>query len=138
MKSTDSRTLVAWLKIGTLCNYRMHLLSFISRATSLFPEQIKMLTGYTAKPQFLKKLTWICLNHSKEIRYIDTVRAFHFGTNYIVEVDIILPENMTVKEAHNIGEPLQQKLENISNVERAFVHLDYEFEHDPNTEHKVV
>ncbi|XP_064642390.1 uncharacterized protein LOC135496803 [Lineus longissimus] len=101
-------------------------------------KQIKMLTGYTAKPHFLKKLTWVCLNHSEEIRYIDTVRAFHFGTNYIVEVDIVLPENMTVKEAHNIGEPLQQKLEKMPNVERAFVHLDYEFEHDPNTEHKVV
>ncbi|XP_013390153.1 metal tolerance protein 9 isoform X2 [Lingula anatina] len=101
-------------------------------------EQIKLLTGYTANPKFLQKLTWIGLNHSEKIQQIDTVRAFHFGNNYIVEVDIVLPETMTLKEAHDIGEPLQQKLERLPEVERAFVHLDYEFEHRPSDEHKVV
>ncbi|CAG2200219.1 unnamed protein product [Mytilus edulis] len=67
----------------------------------------------------------------------DTVRAFHFGNNFLVEVDIVLPEDMTLKEAHDIGEPLQQKLERLKEVERAFVHLDYEFEHNPLTEHKM-
>lgn len=45
---------------------------------------------------------------------------------------------MTLKEAHDIGEPLQQKLESLPEVERAFVHLDYEFEHRPSDEHKQV
>uniref|UniRef100_A0ABM0MB20 Phospholipase B-like n=1 Tax=Saccoglossus kowalevskii TaxID=10224 RepID=A0ABM0MB20_SACKO len=44
-------------------------------------------------------------------------------------VDIVLPENMTLKEAHNIGEPLQRKLERLKDIERAFVHIDYEFTH---------
>lgn len=100
--------------------------------------QIKMLTGHTAKPDFLKKLTWICVNHHKKIQYVDTVRAFHFGNNFLVEVDIVLPEEMTLKEAHDIGEPLQQKLERLREVERAFVHIDYEYEHDPKDEHKTV
>ncbi|CAG2200205.1 Metal tolerance protein 9,Metal tolerance protein 10,Metal tolerance protein 11,Metal tolerance protein 5,Metal tolerance protein 7,Metal tolerance protein 4,Metal tolerance protein 3,Metal tolerance protein 6,Putative metal tolerance protein C3 [Mytilus edulis] len=99
--------------------------------------QIKMLTGHTAKPDFLKKLTWICVNHHPKVQYVDTVRAFHFGNNFLVEVDIVLPEDMTLKEAHDIGEPLQQKLERLKEVERAFVHLDYEFEHNPLTEHKM-
>lgn len=55
-----------------------------------------------------------------------------------MEVDIVLPEDMTLKEAHDIGEPLQQKLESLPEVERAFVHLDYEFEHRPSDEHKQV
>jgi cation diffusion facilitator family transporter len=101
-------------------------------------EQITLLTGHTAKPEFLNKLTWLALNHNKEIKYIDTVRAFHFGTNFLVELDIVLPEDMNLKDAHDIGEALQQKLEKFPEVERAFVHLDYEFEHHPNIEHKVV
>ena len=49
---------------------------------------------------------------------IDTVRAFYFGTAYLVEVDIVLPENMVLKEAHDIGESLQKKIEDIPDVER--------------------
>ncbi|ESO88767.1 hypothetical protein LOTGIDRAFT_234372 [Lottia gigantea] len=101
-------------------------------------EQIKLLTGHTAKPDFLSKITWMCLNHHKSVLQIDTVRAFHFGNNFLVEVDIVLPEEMTLKTAHDIGEALQQKLEKLTDVERAFVHLDYESEHRPEEEHKLL
>ena len=101
-------------------------------------EQTKLLTGHTANPNFLSKITWICLNHHEDIVLIDTVRAFHFGTNFLVEVDIVLPENMSLKESHNIGESLQQKLEKFPTVERAFVHLDYETTHHPSEEHKPI
>ncbi|KAK0061246.1 metal tolerance protein 11 [Biomphalaria pfeifferi] len=101
-------------------------------------EQMKLLTGHTARPDFISKLTWICFNHHPLIQHIDTVRAFHFGNNFLVEVDIILPMEMTLKEAHDIGESLQSRLENVAEVERAFVHLDYEFTHKPYSEHKRV
>lgn len=55
-----------------------------------------------------------------------------------MEVDIVLPEEMNLREAHNIGEALQSKLEKLEEVERAFVHLDFEREHHPSSEHKVV
>lgn len=99
---------------------------------------MKLLTGHTADPHFLSKITWICLNHHEDIVLIDTVRAFHFGNNFLVEVDIVLPEDMSLKEGHNIGESLQQKLEKFPLVERAFVHLDYETTHHPHEEHKPV
>lgn len=72
---------------------------------------------------------------SPAIIAIDTVRAFHLGPKYVVEVDIVLPENMPLREAHDIGESLQIKLEELEQVERAFVHLDYEYMHKP--EHKA-
>jgi len=100
--------------------------------------QIKMLTGHTARPEFLKKITWIAVSHSHKITHIETVRAFHFGNNFLVEVDIVLPKTMALLEAHDIGETLQAKLEKLEDVERAFVHLDYDIEHDPGTEHKAV
>jgi len=97
-----------------------------------------MVTGHTARPDFLSKLTWISMNHHVKVTHVDTVRAFHFGNDFLVEVDIVLPADMTLMEAHDIGESLQQRLENLQGVERAFVHLDYETEHNPTMEHKKV
>ena len=87
--------------------------------------------GKTASPDYLQKLTYLCWNHHKDIRHIDTVRAYTFGSHYFVEVDIVLPSDMPLQEAHDIGEALQEKLESLPDIERAFVHLDYEYSHRP-------
>ena len=100
-------------------------------------EQIKNLVGHTADRRFLSKLTWIAANHDKRIETVDTVRAYTFGVNYLVEVDVQLSPDMALQEAHDIGESLQQKLESLDEVERAFVHLDFETIHSPSTEHKL-
>ncbi|CAF1170018.1 unnamed protein product, partial [Adineta ricciae] len=84
-------------------------------------EQVRNLTGYAAEPEFLQKITWITLNHSPLIQKIDTVRAFHFGISFLVEVELILPESMSLKEAHDIGDSLKCKLENLPEVELAYV-----------------
>ncbi|KAF2546650.1 hypothetical protein F2Q70_00020010 [Brassica cretica] len=62
-----------------------------------------------------------------------SLRTYTFGSHYSVEVDIVLPEDMRLQEAHNIGET-QEMLEQLVEVERAFVHIDFEFTHLP--EHK--
>ena len=99
--------------------------------------QVKNLVGRTAKRRFLNMLTWIAANHHKSIEAVDTVRAYTFGVNYLVEVDIQLAPDMQLQEAHDIGESLQQKLESLDEVERAFVHLDFETLHSPTIEHKL-
>lgn len=43
----------------------------------------------------------------------------------------MLPPEMPLSESHDIGEALQIKLESLPNVERAFVHADYETSHKP-------
>ena len=97
-----------------------------------------MLTGFRADPDFLAKVTWMAMHHDPNITHIETVDAYHFGNNFLVRVDIVLPESMPLRDAHDIGESLQRKLESIPLVERAFVHVDYEFLHKPSSEHKVV
>ncbi|KAI9122823.1 hypothetical protein K1719_005712 [Acacia pycnantha] len=92
------------------------------------------LVGQSAPPEFLQKLTYLVLRHP-EVKRVDTVRAYTFGVLYFVEVDIELPEDLPLKEAHAIGETLQIKLEKLPDVERAFVHLDFECDHKP--EHSV-
>ncbi|OIT03222.1 PREDICTED: metal tolerance protein 11 isoform X1 [Nicotiana attenuata] len=94
-------------------------------------ENVNSLVGKSAAPEYLQKLTYLCWNHHKAIRHIDTVRAYTFGSHYFVEVDIVLPADMPLQEAHDIGESLQEKLELLPEIERAFVHLDYEYSHKP-------
>lgn len=101
-------------------------------------EQSKLLIGQTASPDFLKKLTFIAMNHHRDVSQVDTVRAYHFGQNFLVEVHVVLDPNMTLRDVHDIEESLQKKLEKLDEVERAFVHVDFETEHDPLTEHKRV
>ncbi|CAF3015876.1 unnamed protein product [Rotaria socialis] len=98
---------------------------------------IRNLTGVTADPDFLNLITWIVINFSPHLTKIDTVKAFHFGTDLHVEVDIGLPGDMRIQQAHDIGANLQRKLESLSEIERAFVHIDYEFNHKAD-EHKQI
>lgn len=100
-------------------------------------EQLKNLVGHRADRRFLSKLTYLAAEHSQHIQKVDTVRAYSFGVRYLVEVHIVLESAMPLQEAHNIGESLQLKLESLDEVERAFVHLDYEYSHSPSSEHKL-
>ncbi|XP_071712392.1 metal tolerance protein 4-like [Rutidosis leptorrhynchoides] len=98
-------------------------------------ENAVSLVGQSAPPEVLQKLTYLVTRHPK-VKRVDTVRAYTFGVLYFVEVDIELPEELSLKEAHAIGETLQVKIEKLPEVERAFVHLDFECDHKP--EHNVL
>lgn len=88
--------------------------------------QVRNLTGYTAPAQILQQLTWIAFHHSPLVRKIDTVRAYHFGTHFLVEVDVLLPNDLRLAEAVHVAIGLEQKIEALPDVERAFVHLNCE------------
>lgn len=99
-------------------------------------ENIKRLTGQGASADDLKQLTYMAYRFSKKIIAVDTVRAYYIGDRLLVEVDIVLPPDMALRECHDIGENLQMALESMENVERAFVHLDYTADHE--IEHRRV
>jgi hypothetical protein len=63
-------------------------------------------------------------------------RAYHAGQNYYVEVDVVMDEELPLKVTHDVGQSLQRKLEGLADVERAFVHVDYDHFHDVHEEHK--
>ncbi|CAF4679643.1 unnamed protein product [Rotaria sp. Silwood1] len=118
------------------------IVSVIMCATSaqvILETQVRHLTGITAEPLFLQRITHLVYNFRPDIvTKIDTVRAFHCGTKFFVEVDIGLPGSMPLAIAHEIGQQLQEQIEKLDDVERAFVHLDFEFTHLPYSEHKIV
>eukprot|EP00128_Syssomonas_multiformis_P005902 Colp12_sorted_trinity150504_noHs@15144 len=98
-------------------------------------ENIQLLAGKVAPSEDIKRLIFVSMHHDPRILQVDTCRAFHVGTNLFVEVDIVLDPLMSVREAHDVAESLQEKLESLGNVDRAFVHIDYETTHRP--EHKI-
>ena len=75
-------------------------------------EQVKYLTGRSASPEFLKQLTWVCFNHDEKIVAIDTVRAFHFGMRFLVEIDICLPPTMVSVLSKKTKKEKKKKKEN--------------------------
>lgn len=108
-----------------------------------------LLIGVTAEPNVLSHITYICkslrnplgiglltvwmiaMTHSDQVKAIDTVRAYYSGPRLIVEVDIVMEANESLKYTHDVAEELQMKLESLPDVERAYVHVDYETSHAP-------
>lgn len=87
-------------------------------------EQVERLVGLQAEQEFIDQIRTLGDVHHPMMK-TDIVRAYHFGNNYLVEMEVILPEDMCVREAHDISLSLQNKVEELDNVERAFVHVDY-------------
>ena len=57
---------------------------------------------------------------------LDTVRAYHYGPRFLVELDIVMAEGTPLRESHDCGVLLQHKIEALASVERCFVHIDYQ------------
>jgi hypothetical protein len=91
------------------------------------------LVGRASEPQFLEKYRTMGNNFHEQM-LVDIVRAYHYGSRYLVEIEVIHPADMRVKESHDIALGLQMALEQEPEVERCFVHVDYmtrsEDEHD--------
>ena len=51
--------------------------------------------------------------------------------DYFVEVDVVMDANTPLWKAHDISQQLQDKIEVLPNVDRAFVHVDHETTHVP-------
>jgi len=54
-----------------------------------------------------------------------------FFKDYFVEVDVVMDANTPLWKAHDISQQLQDKIEVLPNVGRAFVHVDHETTHIP-------
>jgi divalent metal cation (Fe/Co/Zn/Cd) transporter len=66
---------------------------------------------------------------------VDVVRAYHFGPKFLVELEVVLPRDTLLFESHDLGMELQYEIESREEVERCFVHIDYETR--PYDEHVV-
>jgi len=102
----------------------------LSWTKTIFHE-FTLLAGKSASHQFIQLITYKIVTFSNDIVQIDTVRAYHSGPSYFVEVNVVMPPDTPLWKAHDVSQLLQDKLRDLPGVERAFVHVDYEARHEP-------
>ncbi|KAI1079284.1 cation efflux family-domain-containing protein [Whalleya microplaca] len=110
------------------------LISGIWLRTAL--KEFLLLVGVVASVEMQQLITYVCLTHSAAIQGIDTVRVYHSGPRLIAEVDIVMNPDASLRTTHDVAEALQFKLEELPDVERAYVHVDYETTHKPEHAYK--
>ncbi|KAJ5624884.1 hypothetical protein N7510_001193 [Penicillium lagena] len=93
--------------------------------------EFQLLIGVTADTKMQQLITYISMTHSPLITAIDTVRSYTSGPRLLVEVDIVMDPTESLRATHDVAEELQIKLESLPDVERAYVHVDYETTHKP-------
>lgn len=93
--------------------------------------EFQLLIGVSADTGMLQHLTYLSMTHAPSILALDTVRAWYSGPRLIVEVDVVMHAEESLRETHDVAEALQIKLESLPNVDRAYVHVDYETSHAP-------
>lgn len=93
-------------------------------STSL--HHIDTLAGAAASADERNVLLYLTMRFARPIRQIQGLNAYHAGDKLNVEADIVLDEDTSLRDAHDLGESLQYVLESVPTVDRAFVHLDYE------------
>ncbi|CAK7566765.1 MAG: hypothetical protein SEPTF4163_004717 [Sporothrix epigloea] len=98
--------------------------------------EFMLLVGVVASVETQQLITYVCVTHSPAVQQIDTVRVYHSGPRLIAEVDVVMARNATLGETHDVAEELQSKLECLPDIERAYVHVDYETTHKPEHAYK--
>ena len=97
-------------------------------------EQIEHLTGRAAPEEFIEDIVSMA-NAFDDRLEVDHVRAYHFGPKFLVELEVVMPKETLLFESHDVGMELQYEIESREEVERCFVHIDYQTR--PYDEHVV-
>jgi divalent metal cation (Fe/Co/Zn/Cd) transporter len=109
----------------------------IWRWLDVLREQVYKLVGKNAPAEFVERVSQMVREHHPQME-LDVVRVYYFGSRFAVEVEVVLPWNMTLLASHDICLNLQHKIEAFEEVERCHVHADYmkrdEPEHKPERE----
>lgn len=88
-------------------------------------DQVNMLVGKEAHPEFLDKVKEMAKGHHPDAQ-LDIVRAYHFGPKFLVEVELVMDRKTPLEKSHDVGMLLQDEIEHMDECERCFVHIDYQ------------
>ena len=72
-------------------------------------EHIDKIVGRSAPAEFLEELVQLTSAHHEFLSY-DACRAYHIGQHYLVELDVCMPADMSVRDSHDIAIDLQHKV----------------------------
>lgn len=82
-------------------------------------DHIKHLTGAAAPPQIRNAILYLTMRFAKTIKQITAVQAYYAGDRVSVEIDLVVDEEMGLRDSHDLGESLQYVVESLPVVERA-------------------
>ncbi|KAI9717942.1 MAG: hypothetical protein M1828_007034 [Chrysothrix sp. TS-e1954] len=88
-------------------------------------ENVARLTGVGVSDRVLKKMIFICWRFAPLVNSYKSITAYHAGDGVWVEVDLIMDERTPLEHTHDVSETLQYCLEGLTEVDRAFVTVDY-------------
>ena len=71
--------------------------------------QVDKMIGKGAPADFIQNLEELAKTHHADMA-LDNIRAYYFGQRFIVEMEVVLPSTMTVRESHDIALILQHKV----------------------------
>ncbi|KAJ6620815.1 CDF-like metal transporter [Mycena sp. CBHHK59/15] len=98
--------------------------------------QFLLLAGVAAPLEFQQLVIYKAMMFADDITMIDSCSVYHAGPDYVVELDIVMEADTPLWKAHDLSQALQDKIEQLPNVGRAFVHVDHEISHKP--EHRKI
>ena len=67
------------------------------------------IVGISAPADFVDRLGAMAAAHHERLR-VDVIRAYYFGARFLVEMEVVMPSAMSVKESHDIALSLQHKV----------------------------
>ncbi|KAJ7695990.1 hypothetical protein B0H17DRAFT_1198311 [Mycena rosella] len=90
-----------------------------------------LLAGVAGPIEFQQFVIYKAMMFADGIKQIDSCTVYHAGPDYVVELDIVMEADTPLWKAHDLSQTLQDKIEQMPNVGRAFVHVDHEISHKP-------
>ncbi|KAJ7729646.1 CDF-like metal transporter [Mycena maculata] len=93
--------------------------------------QFLLLAGVAAPIEFQQLVIYKAMMFAEGIKQIDSCTVYHAGPDYVVELDIVMEADTPLWKAHDLSQALQDKIEQLPNVGRAYVHVDHEISHKP-------
>ncbi|HID72007.1 MAG TPA: cation transporter [Thermoplasmata archaeon] len=100
----------------------------IRSAVKLTKENIDYLMGATPEEKMLREIEKRAYQ-VEGVKEVHKVTAHYVGHIVNVEIHILLDGELTLKESHAIANKVQKKIEKMDDVNRAFVHVDPDMEH---------
>ncbi len=84
---------------------------------------INFLVGKSPNPENVEAIKKVALS-VKGVKGLNDVRAHYVGSYVQVELHIELNKKLSMINAHSIGKKVERKIEKISWIDKAFIHID--------------
>lgn len=88
-------------------------------------ENVRYLTGQAPPFEVCERIKVRALE-VPDVLGVHDLRAHYVGNKLHVELHIEVPPELSLKEAHDVGAEVKKRIEEMPEVERAFVHVDIE------------